>query len=353
MPSRLDTRIRTVSNRIAAAAMNAAESAGMSPDHFSARTGIAAQDLVDTNGRIDGSRHRRLVELMASLSPRFEHLLDERHGLFPDFPVLGNLCLNGRSLRAAIDAFLTFRPLIGEFDFLFYKETPAWVQFEYIAEFAPASSFQALANFQVLSTLIRAYDVTRRTAFHVSLTGNAPPRAHAISDFFGADVQYGAPSNCLRFAAGALDLPFPQHNAALAPYLLQQTQRELQRVQQSHLFSTNVANLISEIIADDADETPTTSSLLAQICERLKTSRWTLRRQLQAEGLHFSELEARVKFREACRLLADTPTSIAQISEQLGFSSQSAFTRFFRSRHATPPTAFRHDARARQPEHRA
>jgi AraC-like DNA-binding protein len=339
---------RTVSNRIAVAALHAAGSAGMSPETFAARTGIAAQDLIDINGRIDGARHRRLVELMASMSPNVERLLDERCGLFPDFPVLGNLCLNARTLREAIDAFITFRPLIGEFDFLFCKETPEWVRFEYIAEFAPDNCFQALANFHVLATLIRAYDGAHATAFRVALTCSEPRRSRTPGDFFGTTVQYCAPANQMQFSAAALDQPFSKYNAVLAPFLLEQTHKELQRVQQSGLFSARVADLVRDILADESAEAPTSSSLLAQICERLNTSRWTLRRQLQAEGLHFSELEARVKFKEACRLLADTRFSVAQISEQLGFSSQSAFTRFFRSRHATPPVAFRQWAQMQQ-----
>lgn len=341
-------RRRTVSNRIAVAAMHAAGCAGMSPEIFSARTGIEAQDLIDANGRIEGARHRRLVALMTSIGPDIESLLDERCALFPDFPVLGNLCLNARTLREAIDAFITFRPLIGEFDFLFYQETPESVQFEYIAEFSPENCFQALANFQVLATLIRAYDVAQPTVFRVALTCDEPRRAHVPGDFFGAAVRYCASANQMQFPAAALDRPFSKYNAVLAPFLLQQTQKELQRVQQSGLFSTHIAELVRDIIADESGEAPTSSSLLAQICERLNTSRWTLRRQLQAEGLHFSELEARVKFKEACRLLADTRFSVAQISEQLGFSSQSAFTRFFRSRHATPPVAFRQWARIQQ-----
>jgi AraC-like DNA-binding protein len=347
--SRIASR-RTVSNRIAVAAMHAAGSAGMQPEIFSARTGIAAQDLIDTNGRIDGARHRRVVELMASIGPNVERLLDERCALFPDFPVLGNLCLNARTLREAIDAFITFRPIIGEFDFLFYKETPDWVRFEYIAEFAPGNCFQALANFHVLATLIRAYDGAHPTVFRVALTCSEPRRSHTPGDFFGATMQYDAPANQMQFSAAALDRPFSKFNPVLAPFLLEQTQKELSRVQQSGLFSARVADLVRDIIADESGEAATSSSLLAQICERLNTSRWTLRRQLQAEGLHFSELEARVKFKEACRLLTDTRFSVAQISEQLGFSSQSAFTRFFRSRHATPPVAFRQWAQIQRGE---
>jgi AraC-like DNA-binding protein len=341
-PLRVGRRVRTVSNRIACAAWQVAQAAGISPDLFSARTGIAAQDLADAGGRIDGVRHRKLVELMVSVGPASEQLVDERCSLFPDFPVLGNLCLNARTLREAIKAFIAYRPIIGEFDFLFFNETAQSAQFEYVAEFAPDSSLQALANFRVLATLIRMYDGAHHTVFRVALSGNEPPRSRdGFSDFFGAAVQYRAQANRMQFPATALDRPFPQFNAALAPYLRQQAQQELLRVQQHSLFSASVAGLIREIIAQEPEDGCASAPLLAQICARLNMSRWTLRRQLQAEGVHFSELEARVRLGEACRLLTDTRLSVAQISERLGFSSQSAFTRFFRSRHASAPIAFR------------
>jgi AraC-like DNA-binding protein len=347
MPARFSGPGRTVSNRIALFALGAAERVGMSPQLFTAHTGVSTQELSDRNGRIDGARHRRIVELMAHVGTSACLAPDRAYLLFPDFPVLGNLCLNARTLREALESFHTFRPLIGEFDFLCYQETPEHAQFEYIAEFAPNNGLQALANFQVLASVIRAYDVASRTAFHVSLMGPALPKAHDPSAFFGTQVRYHADANRLQFPRALLDVPFNQYNSALAPFLREQAQHELLRIKREHLFSSSVEHLISEIIMDPAAERHTSSSLLAQICARLNTSRWTLRRQLQAEDLHFTELESRVKFKEACRLLSETRLSLGHISEQLGFSSQSAFTRFFRTRHDLPPMAFRQRAQLR------
>ncbi|WP_186307831.1 helix-turn-helix domain-containing protein [Paraburkholderia sp. BCC1884] len=318
----------------------------MSPHVFTARTGIGEQELTDRNGRIDGARHRRMVELMTGAGNSARIVPDEPRTLFPDFPVLGNLCLNARTLREALAWFHTFRPLIGDFDFLCFRKTPDYAQFEYIGEFAPNDGLQALANFQVLASLIRAYDDTRRTVFHASLMGPALPKPLDPSEFLGAQVRYDADANRLQFAAALLDVPFVHYNTALAPFLHEQAQRELLRIKRGHLVSSSVERLIGEI-TDTADEWHTPSSLLAQVCERLNTSRWTLNRQLQTEGLHFTELEARVKFKKACRLLGETRLSLGQISEQLGFSSQSAFTRFFRSRHEAPPLTFRQSRQLR------
>jgi AraC-like DNA-binding protein len=346
----VDRRRRTVSNRLAADARAAAEAAGIGPEVFTARTGISAQDLIDVSGRIDGIRHERLITLLHSLSPSIEWLAERPCGLYPHFPVLGNVCFNSRTLREAMSAFARFRPLIGEFDFLFYSETPDWMQFEYVAEFVPHNCGQALANFQVLVSLIRAYDTKESTVFHVTLTGKAPRNAWLLAEYFGAAVQYGASANCIRFAAPTLDEPFAQHNATLAPHLLEQAEDELQRVRRGHLFSASVEQLIAEIVSQPDDGMPSQSSLLTKVCERLDTSRWTLHRQLRVEGLHFSELEARVKLAQACRLLGETRRSLSEISDMLGFSSQSAFTRFFRSRRDMAPQAFRQHMLQRKPD---
>ncbi|MBN3853525.1 AraC family transcriptional regulator [Paraburkholderia sp. Ac-20340] len=334
-------RSRTVSNRLAADVLDAAVAAGVGPDLFAQRTGISARDLTDVDGRIDGVRHARFVEFMCSLSPSIEWLVERRCALFPHFPALGNLCFNARTLRDAIDAFMRFRPIVGEFDFLFFRETADWVQIEYVAEFMPQHCLQALANFQVLATLIRAYDMTGTTLFHVSLTGRAPRNARLLADYFGAPIQFEASANCMRFAASLLDRPFSHYNAPLAPHLLQQAQQKLQQSQRGYRFSASVEQLITALVTDPDNDMPGTASLLARVCERLETSRWTLHRRLRIEGLNFGDLEARVKLDQACRLLGETQRSLSEISEMLGFSSQSAFTRFFRSRHQMAPQAFR------------
>ncbi len=121
MPTRFGHHARTVSNRIAMYAMHAAEQQGIGPQAFANRTGISAPDLQDPKGRIDAARHRRMTDLMAELRPRLDLQQAQSMGLFPDFPVLGSLCLNARTVREAIAAFLEFRPLIGEFDFVLFR----------------------------------------------------------------------------------------------------------------------------------------------------------------------------------------------------------------------------------------
>jgi len=340
MPSRNRALARTVSNRIAANALRFAEVAGVSPRHFVAQTGITAEDIADPAGRIDGIRHRRMVELAVSIGPLRSPADAWRGSLFDSFPILGNLCLNAPDLRRALESFMAFRGLVGEFDFVLCEIAEPWVRVQYIAEFAPDNHYQALWNFLVLAGLARAYDVGRATRFDVELVGKAPSFADDIDGIFGAPVRYGCSGNRMRFAAPHLDAPFAQYNATLAPLGLQHAHRELARIQQLHQFSAEVEGLILELINDPVTETQG-AALLQALCDRLHTSRWSLNRRLQADGTHFRELELKVKLGESRRLLHATPLSVGEISERLGFSSQSAFTRFFQTRQGVAPLAFR------------
>ncbi|GGP22393.1 AraC family transcriptional regulator [Silvimonas iriomotensis] len=352
MPALHRALARTVSNRIAFYVQRATEQAGLSASLFARHTGITAEDLMDPNGRIDGERHRRMVQLAGRIGLPPVVLNHACATLFADFPVLGNLCMNARTLREALTAFSTYRPLIGEFDFLLCRISGQQVRFEYLAEFAPASGFQALSNFQVLAALARVYEQGVATRFMVELMGGAPPAhlARQINDFFGVPVRYHSAANRMAFAAPALDAPFAQCNAMLAPMLQQHAQQELERIQQLHSFAASVENLILEFINDPQTDTRG-AALLQQLCERLQTSRWSLHRQLQLEGTHFRALEMKVKISESRRLLGNPQITLAQISEQLGFASQSAFTRFFRARHEMAPLVFRQHAllRVRSP----
>ncbi|WP_341674806.1 helix-turn-helix domain-containing protein [Niveibacterium sp. SC-1] len=340
MPSRNRALARTVSNRIAANTQRFAEVAGLSPQRFAALTGIAPDELADPAGRIDGIRHRRTVELAVSLGQFYRPQDAWRGPLFAGFPQLGNLCLNAPDLRSALEAFMDYRALVGEFDFLLWEIAAPKVRLQYIAEFAPDCHFQALWNFHVLAGLVRAYDPGTSTRFEVELVGPAPAFAAEIDEFFGAPVRYGRTGNRMHFNAPHLDAPFARYNASLAPLGIEQAQRELARIQRMHRFSAEIEGLILELINDPVTDTQG-AALLEALCDRLHTSRWSLNRRLQSDGTHFRELELRVKLGESRRLLHATPLSVGEISERLGFSSQSAFSRFFQAQQGVAPLAFR------------
>ena len=82
-------------------------------------------------------------------------------------------------------------------------------------------------------------------------------------------------------------------------------------------------------------------SLLKEVCAAMNVSRWTLNRKLQGEGSSFSTLLREARVNEACRLLGEGDQPLQNISDRVGFSSQSAFNRFFKANTRMTPLAYR------------
>ena len=71
----------------------------------------------------------------------------------------------------------------------------------------------------------------------------------------------------------------------------------------------------------------------------------TLQRRLRDAGISYREVVQTCRFKQACRLLADSTLGVSQIATALGYADPSSFSRFFLRRSGTSPRAYR--ARAR------
>jgi AraC-like DNA-binding protein len=336
--------LRTVSNRIARNCWYGLHAAGVSEAEFTGNTGIRLDELSGAGGRINADKHRRLTHYLLRF-PSNRVLVDMgAASWFADHLTLASLCFNSGTLRQAIQRFFEFRGLIGEFDTMLLRENGAVLEVEYISEFLPGQGgTQAFANFKSLAFVVRAYDTGGCTAFQVGLQGTELKYTNAMSEFFGAPVHIGQPRNLMQFEAASLDRPFGQFNAMLAPHLLNRAQEEMQQIRCAHRFSAQVEQAIRELLLPAPADTDS-ASLLLRLCDSLRVTPWTLRRLLQQEDTSFRTLEMKVKSEEAGRLLQAGALSVAEISDRLGFSSQSAFTRFFKMHYHLPPVRYRQDA---------
>jgi AraC-like DNA-binding protein len=77
------------------------------------------------------------------------------------------------------------------------------------------------------------------------------------------------------------------------------------------------------------------------IASRLSMSPQTLRRKLAAEGTSLREIREQVLRDAAVTSLVQGEETITELSERLGFSEPSAFTRAFRRWTGSPPSAYR------------
>jgi AraC-like DNA-binding protein len=89
-----------------------------------------------------------------------------------------------------------------------------------------------------------------------------------------------------------------------------------------------------------ADE-PIASSDLTSVARRLRMSRATLTRRLQASGLGFQEIKDALRRDHAIALLTGARRDVADVAYRLGFSEPSAFARAFKSWTGVPPGRYR------------
>ena len=79
----------------------------------------------------------------------------------------------------------------------------------------------------------------------------------------------------------------------------------------------------------------------ATVAGRLGVSARTLNRRLRESGVTFMQLRDDMKKAEACRILESTRMSVGQVAVILGYSSDSAFSRAFKSWHGVGPARWR------------
>ena len=158
--------------------------------------------------------------------------------------------------------------------------------------------------------------------------------AQSWNEEIAAECIFGADANTIVLPVAALDCPMPSSNRAA----WRRRSRELGRVLAARESAQSTAARVSEAIYACFGHGPVDQISVAR---RLGLSRRSLRRKLEAEGVSFSNLLAQSRRRLACRTLARTDRSLAQIALDLGYSDQSAFTRAFKLGGGLPPGRYR------------
>jgi AraC-like DNA-binding protein len=183
---------------------------------------------------------------------------------------------------------------------------------------------------------IMAWGVARPVPLHhVELPFAAPASTEMPDLVFGAPQVYGAACPAITFDAALLRAPLMRDERELDEFIARSPAGLLARVEAGAATTDRVRRLVEQGLRDsshlDGDE----------IARRLAISPQTLRRKLAAEGTSLREIRETVLRDAAVTSLVDGRESLAEISQRLGFSEPSAFTRAFRRWTGSPPSAYR------------
>lgn len=165
--------------------------------------------------------------------------------------------------------------------------------------------------------------------------------------FYGAPINFDSNNPRIEFSTDILDRPIKQDLAGLKQLLRSPFSQLLILNFQDDRWSARVTRLLqSDVQAHLASLNETDSQTfsladLKNIAERLGVADYSLQRKLAKEGNSFLTIKNQVKRDTAIELLVHSQRSIEQISQCLGFSETSPFTRTFKQWTGVPPSAYR------------
>jgi AraC-like DNA-binding protein len=161
---------------------------------------------------------------------------------------------------------------------------------------------------------------------------------YELAEFFGVDVEFGAPVDEVAFAATVKSMPVVSADPYLNKLLIAYCEEALSRRPASPgSFRSVVENEVVTLL-------PHGKARAGEIARRLGVSQRTFARRLSLEGASFSDVLESLRSHLAERYLADDSLSISQIAWLLGYQEVSAFTHAFKRWTGRPPRQARSQA---------
>ncbi|EKO3390533.1 helix-turn-helix transcriptional regulator [Vibrio fluvialis] len=324
-----------VSNLLTSGLLHQLNTLGLSRDRIIEKCHINRFELGRHNGRISSQSHYAILdECLPYQKQLFAHSsLEQMYSLFPE---LFSLCFNESSASAAVHSFVRYRALIGSCDECEVSESGDTLRVTYTDTGPNPKVSSALANFAFIRDIISQYlpDVSLKLGVR---HGNQMPYS-VVNEKFNTHCHFGQSENYLLIQHPDLNEANPLFNRKLYQLQKNNLDHTKQEINNS-TFAHSVENLLSTLI--EKDEQNCGDRTLEKVCDTLKISRWTLNKKLGIENKCFTDIYNQVRLNKAVKLLSETNKSMSEISELTFFSSQSVFSRFFRTHTNMSPVQYR------------
>ncbi|MCR9093112.1 MAG: AraC family transcriptional regulator [bacterium] len=150
--------------------------------------------------------------------------------------------------------------------------------------------------------------------------------AASVADYeaiLGLPVRFDQPQNSVVFPLSTFESPFPKADAGLRTILEQHADALMREIPRENSFADRVQSAVARVLANG-------SPGVEDVATALGMSSRSLKRNLQAEGLTFSQILDDLRLGLALHLLEHDDRRIDEIAYRLGFSDASAFHKAFR-----------------------
>jgi AraC-like DNA-binding protein len=298
-------------------------SLGLDPYRIIAACGLPAACLADPDTKVPLASVIRLLEQSASASGKLDFGL--RLGESRTLANVGALALLIReqsSIRKALDALAGYIFLHSEALVVRIIQQDDLVIVEFIIDVGrPVPMRQAIEL--GIAFLHRSFQRLFRERWRpqaVCFAHAAPNRLEAHRRFFSTEVRFNQDFNGIICSSRDLNVAVPAADAAMAKHVKQYLDTLASRP------TSNLSETVRECIYVML---PSGLCSVDNVAKRLGLNRRTLHRHLAQEGRTFSSIIDAVRAELATRYIGSR--DLASISDLLGFSARSAFSRWFRS----------------------
>lgn len=275
---------------------------------------------------------------VASRCSTFGLLMAEARAL-SDFGPISLLLSHQPTLRSALKTIMEYRHLLNESLAMYIEDTgrTTLIREEVVIEGRPAARQATELAVGVLLLIFRTLMGPNWHPQAVHFTHAPAEDLQVYRRLFHCPIHFDSEFNGLACATADLDRPNTQADPVMARYA-QSFIDALPRPGQN--------SIILEVRKSIYLLMPMGRASVEQIAQGMGMNVRTLQRRLDESGQSFSDLINDVRRELAQRYISNTSHTLGRIAEQLGYSNQSSFTRWFITQFKTTPT----EMRARRPQ---
>ncbi|WP_105102895.1 AraC family transcriptional regulator [Microbulbifer pacificus] len=328
-----------MTSQIRAAVLNnygeLAQHLGLNPARLLHQVGLSAAMIAQTDSRISADAVVELLEISASEShcPSFGLRLAEVRQL-SDFGAISLLLPHLQTLRDALHTTMKYRHLMNDALIMHIEDAGKVVVIrEEVVTGASRPSRQATEF--AIGVLYRLCGALLGSHWHpvsVNFTHGAPPDLQLHKRIFNCKIEFGADFNGIVCPAADLDFPNPNADPAMAKY--------------AETFISSLPGSKQQPFAQEVRQAiylflPMGHANIEQISQALGMNVRTLQRRLEDSGDSFSDLINDVRRNLVLHYMENPNYSLGRISDMLGYSVASSFTRWFSSQFGVSPARWR------------
>ena len=309
----------------------------LNPYHLLSSAGIYPAQLNDAKQRIPVDKAISLLEQSAYLSgcETFGlHMAEQRQ--LADFGELSLLLSYQHTLRDALQTIVRYRNTINNALEIYLEEigNTVIIRVEVISEFSAYSRQSIELALGITHRFCATLLSQKWHPLSVHFTHNAPQDIAVHQRVFGCALKFGSEFNGIVCTIAELDKTNPQANTAMADHAQRYLDIDL-------LQNENESSIIFDIRKSIYLLLPMGRATIAQVANTHGVNIRTLQRRLEASNTSFSTLINDVRRVLVFRYLKNLNYSLGQVSDILGYSMPSSFTRWFISQFGVSPTTWR------------